>query len=40
MASWKCHKKLMNHLLIKFELFSSTTQMEKTEIWYIQIALY
>lgn len=34
MASWKCHKKLMNHLLIKFELSFSDIQMEKkTEIW-------
>lgn len=32
MAFWKYHKKLMNCMLIKFELFSSSIQMGKTEI--------
>lgn len=30
----------MNRLLIKFELFSSSLQTKKTQIWYIQIVLY
>lgn len=38
MTSWKYHKKLMNPMLIRFELFFCGIQMKKPETQYIQIA--
>lgn len=38
MTSWKYHKKLMNLMLIRFELFFWGIQMKKPETQYIQIA--
>lgn len=40
MTSWKYHKKLMNPMLIRFELFFWGIQMKKKkpETQYIQIA--